>query len=233
MGYGSDGILSAKMITAKGELITISGDENSELLYAIKGAGQFFGIITSLTVKMHELSVLGTPNNTVWAATLLFPTQKATELAKALLALKSTPRNYTLAGIMAAPPTFDPIIMVIAVHMGTKEHGEKSFKEVLDLGPVATLASGEIPYANINDAFVAFETKGGLKNWLAPGLTDASQFKPEYMSYYVEQHAKIAKEFPSANATVLAIEFTSSSKFDEVQPGNESAFAHHDVALFS
>jgi len=38
-------------MTAKG-LAVVSAEENSELFWALKGAGQFFGIVTEVTVTM-------------------------------------------------------------------------------------------------------------------------------------------------------------------------------------
>ena len=232
MGRGADNIVSARMITAKGDLITISEETNSELLYAIKGAGQFFGIVTSLTVKMHPLSVLGTPGNTVWATTLVFPTTQAVQFAEALLRLKATPKNYCMGGVLGAPPTFDPVLMAIGLHMGSKEEGEKAFKPLLDLGPIATVASGDITYDHINDAFMAFEGKGGFKKWLCPGFTESSQFKPEFMSYFADRLGEIMKDYPAAKMSAFVIEFTSASDFDKVPDGKESAFSHHDVSIF-
>lgn len=53
IGYGSDNIVVAKLVTAKGELVTASATENSELLWALHGAGQFFGLVTELTIKTY------------------------------------------------------------------------------------------------------------------------------------------------------------------------------------
>ncbi|KXT04555.1 hypothetical protein AC578_8737 [Pseudocercospora eumusae] len=46
--FGSDLIVAARLVTAKGEII----DASPDLLYAIRGAGQSFGVILHTTVKI-------------------------------------------------------------------------------------------------------------------------------------------------------------------------------------
>lgn len=43
-GYGSDQILSPRLVTASGSLIDISLTSHPDLLYAIRGAGHFLGL---------------------------------------------------------------------------------------------------------------------------------------------------------------------------------------------
>ncbi|KAL4766412.1 FAD-binding oxidoreductase [Aspergillus foveolatus] len=57
-GLGVDALVSVRIITATGELITANETCNSDLLWAIRGAGANFGIITAATFKMFDQ-----PNN--------------------------------------------------------------------------------------------------------------------------------------------------------------------------
>ncbi|KAI1388176.1 FAD-binding domain-containing protein [Hypoxylon trugodes] len=227
VGFGSDNIVSARMVTAKGEIIAISDDENPELLYAIKGAGQYFGVITSLTVKIHPISILGTPDGTVWSGTLVF------DLSKAAIQVKqNTTRSYCLAGVLPAPPTLDPIIMVAIIHLGSKADADIAFKPLLDLEPIAVPASSEVPFGKVNAAFQAFESKGGLKKWLAIGLTSMNQFKPDDMTLFVDQRAKVTEKYPTAKPTGFVIEFTSDGPWDKVAAEKETAWSHRDIATW-
>ncbi|KAI1770517.1 hypothetical protein F4818DRAFT_446132 [Hypoxylon cercidicola] len=209
VGFDSDNIVSARMVTAKGDIVTISEDENKELLYAIKGAGQFLGLVKSLTVKIHPLSILGTPGGTVWSATLVFDVSKAAEVAEAATQVKqNTARPYCLAGVLPAPPTLDPIIITVIIQLGSEADAEEAFKPLLDLGPMAVPARNEIPFGGVNEAFQVFESKGGLKIWLAVGLISMEQFKPEDMTRLVEQRARVTRKYPSTKPTGSVIEFT-------------------------
>jgi len=48
-----DALVSVRLVTAAGNLITVSATSNPDLFWAIRGAGANFGIITSATYKLH------------------------------------------------------------------------------------------------------------------------------------------------------------------------------------
>jgi FAD/FMN-containing dehydrogenase len=52
-GLVADQYVSANVILANGSLITV--DKNSELFWALKGAGHNFGIVTSMTAKIYDI----------------------------------------------------------------------------------------------------------------------------------------------------------------------------------
>ena len=43
IGYGCENILSAKLVTANGDVVEATEECYPELLWAVRGAGQFFG----------------------------------------------------------------------------------------------------------------------------------------------------------------------------------------------
>lgn len=57
------------IVTAFGELITVSNTENADLFWALKGAGANFGIITSATYQIYD----ATNGGQVVNADFIFP----------------------------------------------------------------------------------------------------------------------------------------------------------------
>ena len=53
-GLVIDALLSVRLVTASGDLVTASEDENTDLFWAVRGAGANFGIITSATYKVFD-----------------------------------------------------------------------------------------------------------------------------------------------------------------------------------
>ncbi|KAI0382490.1 FAD-binding domain-containing protein [Hypomontagnella monticulosa] len=53
-GLMIDSLLSARLITAKGDTIDVSEKDNPDLFWAIRGAGANFGIITMAIYKLHK-----------------------------------------------------------------------------------------------------------------------------------------------------------------------------------
>jgi FAD/FMN-containing dehydrogenase len=54
-GFASDNLVSVDMVTADGNLITASADQNPDLFWAVRGAGANFGVVTSFVLKLHPM----------------------------------------------------------------------------------------------------------------------------------------------------------------------------------
>lgn len=51
-----DSLLSVKMVTADGNIVTASEKENADLFWAVRGAGMNFGIVLSATYRVSDLT---------------------------------------------------------------------------------------------------------------------------------------------------------------------------------
>jgi FAD/FMN-containing dehydrogenase len=54
-GFACDNLVSVDMVTADGNLLTCSADENPDLFWAVRGAGANFGVATSFVLKLHPM----------------------------------------------------------------------------------------------------------------------------------------------------------------------------------
>ncbi|HZO37167.1 MAG TPA: FAD-binding oxidoreductase [Solirubrobacteraceae bacterium] len=52
-GWASDNLLEVELVTAEGELLTVSAESQPELFWGICGSGWNFGVVTSLTLLAH------------------------------------------------------------------------------------------------------------------------------------------------------------------------------------
>jgi hypothetical protein len=57
-GLVIDALRSVRLVTASGDIVTASDEENPDLFWAVRGAGANFGIITSATYEIFDA-----PNN--------------------------------------------------------------------------------------------------------------------------------------------------------------------------
>ena len=57
-GLTVDSLLSADLVTADGELVHASADENPDLFWALRGGGGNFGVVTQFEFALHEISTL-------------------------------------------------------------------------------------------------------------------------------------------------------------------------------
>lgn len=54
-GLMVDQLISARLVLANGTIVNVSEESNPDLLWALKGAGHNFGVVTELSVKTYEL----------------------------------------------------------------------------------------------------------------------------------------------------------------------------------
>ena len=78
-----DNLISARVVTASGSLVTASNSENADLFWALRGAGVFFGVVVEATYRIHDLTSGGQCQN----ADLVFPLAAVERFMKAIKVL--------------------------------------------------------------------------------------------------------------------------------------------------
>jgi fumiquinazoline A oxidase len=73
-GMIADALLSVRLVTASGDIVTASTSENSEVFWAMRGAGFNFGIVLSATYQVYDSTNRGMFKN----ADFLFPANAST-----------------------------------------------------------------------------------------------------------------------------------------------------------
>jgi FAD/FMN-containing dehydrogenase len=138
------------MVTAEGELVRASEDENADLLWALRGGGGNFGVVTELEFAVHPVGPV------VLGGVIFYPGQDAAQLLAGWRdAVAGAPDELTtLIALMTAPPApFLPedvhgkkIVVVSLCWTGPLEEGEEVVRPLRALGtPLADLL-GPLPY---------------------------------------------------------------------------------------
>ncbi|KAF2790329.1 FAD-binding domain-containing protein [Melanomma pulvis-pyrius CBS 109.77] len=144
-GLTIDNLLSVDIVLASGETTTASKDENPDLFWAIRGAGQNFGVVTSFTFRAHPQP------NPVFAGTLVFLPEKLPQIvAFANKFHETTDGNQALLwGFSAPPPLNLPVVLTQIFHNGDAEFAATFFGDLLALEPVVN-TTAMIPYEKLN-----------------------------------------------------------------------------------
>ncbi|KFZ10799.1 hypothetical protein V502_07907, partial [Pseudogymnoascus sp. VKM F-4520 (FW-2644)] len=171
LGQTSDAILSARLVTATGDLLAVSSTSHPELLYAIKGAGTYFGLVTSLTLRASPLSTLSS-DGTIWKTTAPFPASRISDVIGALAPLASSPDpRASGALIITKSPQGDGSTIVLAslIFFGSSEDANAHFASIKALGPFVW-GEKRVSYAHVNDDFDPFCATGGFKRHVVAGV---------------------------------------------------------------
>ncbi|PQE08303.1 FAD binding domain containing protein [Rutstroemia sp. NJR-2017a BVV2] len=219
-GFGSDQILGARLITAKGELI----DADEELLYGIRGAGHFFGLVTQLTIRAYPLSDLGNDQGLIWSGIFAFPLSQVREVCAAMDVIMNDSSHATagLIMVMSPPPTRKPTIVISARYTGLPENAATAYRLLYDLNPVMSNGSA-VPIQNASDAREAMGAKGDFKRFDVVGL---HHFNTDSFVETVRLYSDMIDECPDAINSAFNFQWAARSPR---KPDFESANCLHDI----
>lgn len=223
-GYGSDQILAARMIDSKGNLVEVTQDKEPDLLYAIRGAGQFFGLVTELTIRIWPLSMLGNTQGVIWTGRFVFPLERAREVAEVMKEIMEDGSHAT-AGLMMTicpPPARKPALVIAGRYIGNPDDAKVAFGPLYTLKPLMA-DGGPVPIQNASDGREALEAKGGFKMFGTVGLR---RFDIERFLETIEVWKRLMEECPDAINTTYNFQWDSRPPR---QPGFESANSLHDI----
>ncbi|KAL9094515.1 MAG: hypothetical protein Q9165_003074 [Trypethelium subeluteriae] len=223
LGYGSDQIVSVRMVSAKGDLIEVTQDTNPDLLWAIRGAGQYFGLITELTVECHPLSALGNQKGVIWAGSFVFPLDQIREVCSVMKIIMDDSRRATagLMMIMAPPPARNPSLVIAARYTGDPQDAPNAFKDLYNLKPLVVNGS-EVPIQNTSDGREAIGAKGDFKRF---GIVGLQYFNENAFVQVADLWREMVAECPDAMNS--AFNFQWDSRFPKT-PKFDSAMSLHD-----
>jgi hypothetical protein len=199
-GFGVDNVIEMRVVTADGEIVTASANENEDLFWALKGAAPNFGIVTSATLKAYEMP---DEARVAWFGALIFSGDKIEQVVQGVQELVLSDRMVAFMYFAGGPaPEHTPMVIVTTwLFQGTPETGREAFKVLFDIGPVADTTS-VLPYPQWNTAADPACTHGPRKPVFAAGLDilDAWVWR-QVWDDYVEFQKK-----PGAHGTMVLVE---------------------------
>ncbi len=174
-GLSCDDLVAADVVTAAGEVVQASAEENADLLWGLRGGGGNFGVVTSFEFGVH-------PVGQVLGGMVAHPAERCRDLlAFCREYFQSTPDELTpmIAAHMAPPLPFvpaevvgKPIISVVACYTGDLKEGEEVLRPLHEFGPPALDLFQPMPYTVLQSMLDA-SVPAGLQNyWKAEYLQD-------------------------------------------------------------
>jgi FAD/FMN-containing dehydrogenase len=166
-GLTCDNLMSADLLTAKGELMRVSDDTNPELMWALRGAGANFGVVTSFEFQLHPIPPL------MMAGMLVVPNdERAGEIPRGYRDyVEQAPDDLVTAMPTVLAPPADivppelvgtPVLGIVAAFLGNPADAEQV------MGPLRRLTEGGVdlvqpmPYTAFQAMLDDFAPRGWL-----------------------------------------------------------------------
>ena len=160
-GLTIDNLLSAEVVTASGEVVRTSAEENEDLFWAVRGGGGNFGVATSFEYLAH-------PVPCVYGGMVAHPISRARDTLDFF-------RHFTAAApdeltayfsLFASPDDPADKLAVMAVcHCGDDAAAERDLKPLRDFGPPLADTIQAMPYPLINTLSDSGYPRGALNYW--------------------------------------------------------------------
>lgn len=163
-GMAVDNVLAAEVVTASGDVVRASADQNPDLYWAIRGGGGNFGIVTSLEYQLYEFG----PQ--ILAGQVLYPLEQAGDLLRWYRDyMKEAPDEVAVYPFFIRIPPLPVfpseihgkvVLDFVVAYAGPVEEGEPHLAPFRERGEPIMDTVAPIPYLAMQQAFDAGMGKG-------------------------------------------------------------------------
>jgi FAD/FMN-containing dehydrogenase len=190
-GLTIDNLLEVELVTAEGEIVRASADEEPELFWGIRGAGANFGVVTEFVFRAHAVGpiVAGGPR--------VFPLDDAVSLLARLRDAQDDlhPELGLSVVLMTVPPapSFPPelhgrrVLAIVPVWAGELSGAEDAVAPLAALGAPVLDGFGPIPWVELQSMVDASAPHGLHQRNLAQHLESLSAGAVEALVTRFEQ----------------------------------------------
>jgi hypothetical protein len=165
-GLACDNLISADVVTADGQLLKASPQENEDLFWGIRGGGGNFGVVTSFEYQLH-------PVDLILAGVLSYPLSVAPRVLRFYNDfVKAAPDELSTAVSLARTPSGEPMLSIVVCYCGPIDEGEqllyplRTFESPVD-GGIQPLS-----YTALQSALDERFPSGRLHYWKSGWLRD-------------------------------------------------------------
>jgi FAD/FMN-containing dehydrogenase len=193
-GMTCDNLIDAEVVTADGQLRRASEDENPDLLWALRGGGGNFGVVTTFEYQLHPVS-------TILGGMLLYPLTRARDAFRLYRDVaKWAPDKLTVFAGMLHSPDGIPLVAFLVCYNGPVDEGERVIKAIRDFGAPAAGEIGPMPYTALQSMLDAGFPSGLHVHW-------RSEFVKSISDELIETVVSAYERVPSPLSAILFEQF--------------------------
>ena len=171
-GYTSHNLIGAEMVTADGQLVRASDDENADLFWGLRGGGGNFGVVTQFEYRLHEVGPMVTGGMILWTL------EQAGEVLRFYRDwIEAAPDEISggAAVVVAPPEAFvpaelqgKPVFAVIPISFGDPE----LLRPIRAHGTPFADLTGPMPYVEVQKLLDAGSPWGFQNYWKAEAVQE-------------------------------------------------------------
>ncbi|KAF7712508.1 (R)-6-hydroxynicotine oxidase [Penicillium ucsense] len=228
-GLVIDNLISVKIVLADGQIKTASNEENQDLFWAIRGAGQGFGVVTELVFRAHPQrpSVFG---GFIYLQIGQLPA--VVDFANKFDA-QATGDEGLFFGFTSRP--HDPlstVIVALLFYNGPLSAAEAFFAPLLTLEDIQN-ETHEMPYPEMNASLGRFRSLGTRKS--IGGATFALPLDYRLVQEVHDDFAKFIRTYPRVEGSAVLFELIPYTHVAQI-PVDATAYAnrgpYHNFLIF-
>jgi FAD/FMN-containing dehydrogenase len=171
-GLAIDNLLAATIVTANGDVLRLSDEENPDLFWAIRGGGGNFGVVTEFLYRLHPF------NPTVYGGYLAYSFDQARDLLRLYAEMNDQlPDEANIEPSWIVSEDGKPVVGIEICYAGDSGAGEKALAPLLAFGKRLNGEYGPVSYAALQtqyDGAMAHGTLNYLKSGFLGELSEAS-----------------------------------------------------------
>ena len=140
-GMTADNLLSADVVLANGTLVHASDRDNPDLIWALRGGGGNFGVVTSFEYKLHPIGPM------IVGGIVVHPFPQAAEALRFYGEfIRQAPDDLTVAAVLMTAPDGQKACGFVAAYAGSVDDGLKAVQPLKAFGTPVVDMIGAIPY---------------------------------------------------------------------------------------
>ncbi len=223
-GLSCDNVVAAEVVTADGRILVANEFTNEDLLWALRGGGGNFGVVTNLELALHDVA-------TIYGGPMFYEVDDAAAVMACYRDLiQDAPEQLGafFAWQIAPPLPFIPehrhgdlFCAMVTCWSGPIEEAEAAIRPFRAVAEVKAEHVGPMPYAALNSAFDGLVPRGLQHYWKADFVTELTDAA-------IEAHVEHGRRTPVVNSTMHLYSMNGAA---HRVGADETAFGHRDATF--